>query len=146
MKIFKGWFFYLVIAVVMVSLATFASNYHSLFGAEKSEETNLLTKVPSFDFNLGQKKEEIIKKTEISSSTGQNLVNSASAAAQKIASEAPEKLQVAGGVKAIIFRYLSEKKPIFEKNGFYFTEGVDQKWDFGFQGSKNKVKIFSLKP
>ena len=40
MKIFKGWFFYLIIAVVMVILATLTSGYYSLSGNKNPEKFN----------------------------------------------------------------------------------------------------------
>ncbi len=146
MGIFKGWFFYLIIAVAMVLIATFASNFHSFPGEEKSKGFDLFSSVPTVDVNLDLSKGLPSEKIAISSSTSQKLTESATEAVQKIVSEAPEKLQFTGGVKGTIFRYLSEKKLIFEKNGFYFSEGENQQWDFGFQGAKNKIKLFSLKP
>ena len=153
MKIFKGWFFYLIIAIVMVVLATVASNYYSLSGKEKSEEAKLLDKVPSFSFNFDlnfYKKffsdNPDLQKTSVAvaSSTGEKLAESAKQAAGKIAAEAPEKL-TNSGAEGKLFTYISEKKPFFEKNGFYFTEGKDKKWDFGFWGAGKQIKLFSLK-
>ena len=156
MKIFKGWFFYLIIAIVMVILATMASNYYSLSGKEKSEEVKLLDKIPSlsfnFDFNfyknffsnnldnLDSQKTSVA----VASSTGKKLAESAKQAAGKIATEAPEKL-ANSGTEGKLFTYISEKKLFFEKNGFYFTEGADEKWDFGFWGAGKQIKLFSLK-
>lgn len=144
MKIFKGWFFYLVIAVLMVLVATISSNYYSLLGKEKPQEMSLLAQVPTIDSGL--KKDWSIKKINISSSTGERLIKEGKEAAKKIANEAPERLQYTSGVKGIFFRYLSEKKVFLANQGFYFTEGADKKWDFGYQKTENKVRLFSIRP
>lgn len=154
MKIFKGWFSYLIIAVVMVILATLTSSYYSLSGNKNPEKFNLLEKVPTYNFsfnfdfykklfskNENSQKEE---KLAVSNSTSEKLIESAKQAAGKIATEAPEKLANSGDENKL-FTYISEKKSFFEKNGFYFTEGKDQKWDFGFWGAGKQIKLFSLK-
>ncbi|MFZ4648791.1 MAG: hypothetical protein ACOYMB_04160 [Patescibacteria group bacterium] len=146
MKIFKGWFFYLISAVVLVLVATLVSNYYATPGEKKPADVDLLSNIPSLDIDLSINKKSILPAKVVSSSTAQKITDSAKEAAKKVVVEAPERLQFTGGVKGTIFRYLREKKLFFEKNNFYFVEGADKKWDFGFQGAKNKVKLFSLKP
>lgn len=156
MKIFKGWFFYLIIAVLMVIIATLTSSYYSSPGKKNPEKFNLLEKAPtynlSFNFDFykklfskekdSEKKENIVSST--ASSTSEKLIENAKQVAEKISTEAPEKL-ASSGVESKLFNYISEKKPFFEKNGFYFSEGDDQKWDFGFWSGKKQIKLFSLK-
>ena len=156
MKIFKGWFFYLIIAVLMVLIATLTSSYYSSPGKKNPEKFNLLEKIPtynlSFNFDFYKKlfskekdseeKENIASST--ASSTSEKLIENTKQVAEKIVTEAPEKLSKKG-LENKLFNYISEKKPFFEKNGFYFTEGKDQKWDFGFWGAGKQIKLFSLK-
>ncbi|MCX6795601.1 MAG: hypothetical protein NT165_02675 [Candidatus Falkowbacteria bacterium] len=144
MKIFKGWFFYLLVAIVMVVIATFASSYYSRSDKNNDAAQKLLAGVPVVETKLGA---SLLPRTNlITSSSKQDLSQKAKEAAQKALAAAPKDLQFASGFKGVIFRYLSQKKLILADRGFYFTEGSDKKWDFGYKTDQGPVKLFSLKP
>ncbi len=140
MKIFRGWFFYLGIAILMVIAATVASHYYSSSEKKTDISAAMLDKVPALNIDL--KGSLSLGKNAISSSTKVDLAQ----AAQKIASSAPEKLAITGGVKGFIFSYLSGNSAFLAKQGFDFSEGADKNWNFSYQTAHGAVKLFSLKP
>ena len=140
MRIFRGWFFYLVIAILMVIAATVASHYYNSPGGKADASSALLAKVPTLNVNLNASL--LSAKDVVSSSTKVNIAQ----AAQKIASSAPEKLAITGGVKGFIFSYLSGNSAFLAKQGFDFSQGADKNWDFSYETAHGAVKLFSLKP
>lgn len=163
MNIFKGWFFYLLVAVAMIIIASFTSNYYSNGKKEQPEGMNIFKNIPSFSFDFkgilpinssSKVDKEILKENyqKIQSFDNDITPNPSLEEAtgivkktfDKIITDAPEKIKNSNGFERSLSSYISEKKLFFEKNGFYLADREDGKFNFGFWVLGKQIKLFSL--